>query len=123
MKTLSEAIELVLGSTNQISLLLEKNAVKPLPATRTPKAKRKEIKEPEAIQPVKADEVNTVPPVAKDREPLVAEQAPVELQAEPRMYSKTFNAHIVKSLLRRLYLIGFPNITWQLYRLLSDDFL
>ncbi|XP_065063741.1 tight junction protein ZO-1-like isoform X1 [Rhopilema esculentum] len=71
VKTLSEAIDLVLGSTSQISLLLEKNAVKPLPAARTPKMKKKE-------QPKPVEE-----PVAPVKEPAIAEQAPIELQSEP----------------------------------------
>ena len=92
VKNLSEAIDLVLGSTNQITLLLEKNAVKPLPATRTPKVKKKEIKaslpiEEPVKEPIKVEEVKTEPPV-KDPEPLVAAQAPVELQAEPRTYQE-----------------------------------
>ena len=106
MKTLSEAIELVLGSTNQISLLLEKNAVKPVPATRTPKLKKKEIKEPQPIEPVKTEEVHTEPPV-KDSEPLVAEQAPVELQAEPRTYFGTcpLNGPLTKCLVDRIFVL------------------
>lgn len=109
VKTLSEAIDLVLGSTNQITLLLEKNAVKPLPATRTPKVKKKEIKEPQPVEepvkePVKAEEVRTEPPV-KDSEPLVAAQAPVELQAEPRTYQESQNPHRVNMRLGRLYLL------------------
>jgi len=53
VKTLAEAIELVLGSTNQMSLLLETHAV-----------------------------IDSEPHV-KDSEPLLAEEAPVDLQAEP----------------------------------------
>ena len=60
--------------------------MKPLPASRTPKPKKKEIKQPEQpVEVVKAEPVQTEP-VAKEPEPLVAAQAPVELQAEPRMY-------------------------------------
>ena len=66
-------------SSNEISLLLEKNAVKPLPATRTPKVKRKKIEEAPKKEPV-AEPVVTAPV----SEPQVAAQAPEELQAEPR---------------------------------------
>eukprot|EP00794_Sanderia_malayensis_P016596 gene16596-18285_t len=69
VKTLNEAIDLVLNSTNQISLLIEKNAVKPLPAPRTPKIKKKispvPVQEPEKIEAVQAaPEVQAEPPPA-----------------------------------------------------------
>ena len=64
VKTLSEAIDLVLNSPNQISLLLERDSVKPLPAARTPKLAKK-------------------PVVVPEPEPVIAAQAAIEVHSEP----------------------------------------
>ncbi len=80
MKTLNEAIDLVLNSPNQISLLIEKNAVKPLPAPRTPKAKKKPpvVQEPEPVQQ---------PEPIPEPEPVIAVETVADVQAEPCMFS------------------------------------
>ena len=63
MKTLSEAIELVLSSANQMSLLLETNVVK------------------------------DSEPHVKDSEPLLAEEAPVDLEAEPGTFKDMYHSN------------------------------
>ena len=92
--------------------------MKPVPATRTPKLKKKEIKEPQPIEPVKAEEVRTEPPV-KDSEPLIAEKAPAELQAEPRTYLGNYplNGTTQKYLMEALLLCPQPPI----YRLVTFE--